>query len=197
MRPSYGLADCVRIDRKRPVIGGTGFRQRCFVALSLRARATLPDTIAVGGQHDVTDALTLAAEATWTNWARFGELRVKFGSAQPDLAADTDWEASWRVALGSIYQVSDEVTVRGGIALEETPIKNATHRIPRIPDDDRLWLGAGFDYELDDSLSLGISYAHLFVQDADVNVTSSTGQTLVGDYDNSVDIVSMQVVYSP
>lgn len=98
-----------------------------------------------------------------------------------------------------ILPVSDEahdnLTARGGVSFERSPIKNGVYRTPRIPDNDRWWATIGVTYAIIEELLLDVSYAHLFVQDAGSKNVNSTGVLLDGEYELSVDIVSLALTW--
>ena len=73
---------------------------------------------------------------------------------------------TWMYSLGGDYRVTDELTLRAGVALDQTPTRNST-RDPRIPDGDRtfLSLGAGYDVKAIKGLSVDLAYSHQFVQE--------------------------------
>ena len=83
---------------------------------------------------------------------------------------------------------------------DETPVPDRT-RTPRIPDEDRQWLAIGASYNVNEKLKFDFGYTHLFIDDADINVTvpiagGAGTDTLVGEYeDPEVDIISLQAVY--
>lgn len=167
-------------------------RSGAFVDTSATARVTLPESFNFGAAADVAEGWTVYADSTWTRWSRFDELRVKFGSPQPDSVQPESWNNSWRFALGTSFAASKAVTLRTGIMWDQTPIPDGEHRTPRIPDQDRFWLSGGLTYAVWDHIDLVASYAHLFVRDADtVNLTSATGARLNGSWDLGVDIVSL------
>ena len=65
--------------------------------------------------------------------------------------------------------------------MDWTPIPSATLS-PRIPDATRTWLSLGVTYRASDSLSIALSYAHLFVPDRTIAQTAlQTGNTLRGN----------------
>ena len=76
-------------------------------------------------------------------------------------------------------------------------------RTVRLPDNDRWWLTAGARWTPTDNLLVDAGYAHLFVKDADIAITraqtggpASFASTVVGSYDSSVDIVSLQLTWA-
>ncbi|RMG39464.1 MAG: aromatic hydrocarbon degradation protein [Candidatus Dadabacteria bacterium] len=164
-----------------------------FTDTSASSSVDLPESVAFGIIHNLSDQWSLLGEVMWTNWDRFDELRVKFGNGQQDSVVDESWEDTWRFSGGVKYAASDALTLRGGITYDEEPIPDSAHRTPRIPGNDRLWLALGASYQITDYISADLSYAHLFVNDTSSAVTGSTGEVLRGNWDLAVDIVSLQV----
>lgn len=88
--------------------------------------------------------------------------------------------------------------MRTGVAYDQAPVKNEEYRTPRIPDNDRVWLAVGAGYKFNEMVSFDVGYAHLFVQDADINKSAATPEdvargTLTGTYSDHVDIISTQL----
>ena len=172
------------------------------------ADITLPDSASLSYFHQLTDKISYSADITWTNWSVFDELRVEFeqnaaGQTLSDNVTIENWEDTWRYSLGGTYAVTDRVTLRGGLAYDETPIPDA-YRTPRIPGADRFWVAFGGGYKMG-AWSFDAGYAHLFVDDGDVNLTTpfppdatdenvSRGN-LSGTFENSVDILSVEASY--
>ncbi len=163
-----------------------------FIDTSISADVTLPESVAVGYYHEVTDRLALMADWTWTHWQRFSELRIDYASAQPDSVTTEAWRNSNRYALGANYRVDDRLLLRFGLAYDETPIPDERHRTPRIPGNDRRWVSLGLNWAFSPATSLDFGYSHLFVSRTPIDETLSTGHELKGNYDNSVDIASLQ-----
>jgi long-chain fatty acid transport protein len=92
------------------------------------------------------------------------------------------------------YKLSDNWTLRGGLAFDQTPTQDST-RDPRIPDGARKWVSFGAGYSPTPNIALNIGYTHLFVDNGDVNDTSATGDNLVGSFDNSGDLFGISMLY--
>ncbi|MGB3293560.1 MAG: OmpP1/FadL family transporter [Phormidesmis sp.] len=163
-----------------------------FTDTSATADLNLPDTIALGVHQEITPQLDLTADLTWTNWSDFRELRVDFDSPQPDSVVPENWNDTIRVAMGLTYEIDDAWKVRGGVAYDPTPAPQA-FMTARIPDSDRTWVALGVSYEPTDNLSLDLAYTHIFVAGRRINNAEPGTGTLIGSYDNSVDIVGAQV----
>jgi long-chain fatty acid transport protein len=91
------------------------------------------------------------------------------------------------------YDFAPGTTFRLGVAYDQTPIPNAQHRIPRIPDSDRVWLTAGVSFSPFESITVHGGYAHLFFQDAPIKTVDPTGNLLAGRSSNQIDIVGLQL----
>lgn len=164
-----------------------------FVPTTVKADVTLPESASLSLYHEINNQWSLLADATWTHWSRFQELRIDFASNQPDSVTVEDWNNSMRYSLGVNYRHNSTWLLRAGVAFDEEPIPDAEHRTPRIPGNDRTWLAIGANYAFSPALSLDVAYAHLFVDDTRINNTSATAGNITGTYDNSVDILSAQM----
>ncbi len=158
---------------------------------------TLPDTFSVSLYHRYGPKLAVMADATWTGWAKFDELRIEFDNPeQPDSVTTENWKNTWRFALGATYNPLPEWALRFGVAYDETPVPDAKHRTPRLPDNDRYWLSLGTGYQVSDRCSFDIGYTHLFAGTAKIDKDpvgeDATRGGLKGDVDVSGDIVSVQ-----
>ena len=172
-------------------VGSTSFQNT-----DASASIDMPETAIISLYHQLNPKWAIMGEAAWTRWSRFEELRVEFDNpAQPDSVQPENWDDSWRVSLGLTYTPNKTWTYRAGVAYDETPIPGDKERTPRIPGNSRTWLAFGLGYNISQSVSIDAGYAHLFVDDSGVDQTGSTGHTLVGDYENSVDILSAQLNY--
>ena len=165
----------------------------------ISADLTLPDNASFGLSHKFRADWTLMADLAWTNWSVFDRLYAVDSNGAPVVDQPEDWEDSWRYSLGLEYSPGSVWTFRAGVALDETPIPNAELRTPRIPGDERTWLSFGFSYEASENLSFDFAYAHLFVDDAQINNTTTNlvgpNFTLTGEFDSTTDIISAQLTY--
>ncbi|MEJ2371526.1 MAG: methylmalonyl-CoA mutase family protein [Gemmatimonadales bacterium] len=93
-----------------------------------------------------------------------------------------------------------------GLALDQTPVPDDSDRSPRVPDADRTWLTLGLTYSHTRNLSFDLGYAHLFVDDPELDDVSDNNDptqpfpagltgfhSVSGSYDSAVDIFGAQV----
>ncbi|MCP5417003.1 MAG: outer membrane protein transport protein [Chromatiaceae bacterium] len=165
-----------------------------FTDTGASAEVDLPELAIISLFHQLTPKWSIMAEAAWTRWSRFEELRIQFDNpAQADSVQPENWDDSWRFSLGVNYAPNATWTYRAGVAYDQTPIPSAEDRTARIPGNSRTWLALGLGYNISQNLSLDVGYAHLFVKNTEIDHAASTGHVLLGDYDNSVDIFSAQL----
>jgi long-chain fatty acid transport protein len=172
---------------------------------SASALLNMPATFSLGALWDVAPTVTLGGELAWTKWSSFHELRVQFSdpSSQPDDVTPENWKDSLYFALGASWHPEGRWTYRLGVALDKTPVPDAT-RTPRIPDADRTWLSAGVGHQFTKAFGMDAGYSHLFCKDSTINLqagsTPSTSNAfydgnLSGTYKNSIDILAVQARY--
>ena len=166
-----------------------------FIDTGATAALDLPETASLSLYHDINANWSVMADATYTRWSRFEELRIKFASGQNDSATPEQWNNVWRFSLGANYRIDKNLTLRAGLALDQEPIPNDALRTPRIPGHDRTWLALGARFTTSEQMDLDIGYAHLQVSDTHINHSNASAGTIIGDYNSSVDIFSAQLNY--
>jgi long-chain fatty acid transport protein len=69
-----------------------------------------------------------------------------------------------------------------------------------LPDSDRTWLSVGAKYQFSPKASVDFGYSHIFFSDARTERAVLSGpvaiQTIRGEWNNSVDILSAQLNYN-
>lgn len=176
------------------------------VALNTAATADFktPDTLSLSYFRPLNQQWDVMADLTRTGWSSFQELRILQASTGGLLQVTPEnWRNTWRVAIGSSYHYSAQWTARIGLAYDQTPVSNA-FRTARIPDSNRVQIAAGGQYKPSKDNVVDFGYTHLFMNNAAINNnTGSTGTpsattvgTLLGNYSNSVDILSVQYAHN-
>lgn len=164
-----------------------------FTDSDIRAKLKLPATISLNAYQQISPRLAATADITWTGWSRFEELRVEFDNpVEPDSVQPENWHDTFRYSLGLNYALNNAWQLRAGVAYDPSPA-DEEYITPRIPDSNRTWLAIGASFKASDSFSFDIGYAHLFVDDTEINQLSTTNGNLRGKFNNSVDIIGLQV----
>lgn len=198
----FGLAFRSKVDQKL-----RGDSDSPFTALDgnpnlrlngdVTAETTLPETLSLSGFTHLNDNWDLMGDVTWTRWSRFRELRVLRDNGSTLTVTPQNWDNTMRYSIGLNYKYSDTLKLRAGFAYDEEAIDDE-FRTVRIPGNDRKWLTLGAGWKATPNTKLDIAYAHLFISDPDIddNQLAIARGRVRGDYDASVDIISMQVTHN-
>ncbi|MEL6422811.1 MAG: outer membrane protein transport protein [Pseudomonadota bacterium] len=181
------------LDGDLGLVGGSAFPEN-DVAL------TTPDTVTVSVRHALSPRLRVMGTFEWTNWSDFDAVTLTdltgIGLAPGATATiDAGWDDAWFASVGAEYDVSDALTVRGGVGFERSPIRNAEQRLTSVPDADRIWLSAGASYAATRYATIDVAYTRVLVDDARFSRSTATdpSATLEGSVETNVDIFSLSV----
>jgi long-chain fatty acid transport protein len=134
-------------------------------------------------------------DVTRTAWKpSFDKVTVDFASNQPDNVLEFGYNDTTFGSIGTEYKLSDTITLRGGVAYDETPTSYA-HRDVKVPDVTRKWLSFGLGWTPSEKTEFNFGYTHLFTNEPAINIVSATGSTLKGKYDVGGDILAASVNY--
>lgn len=167
-----------------------------------RADISMPDQAFLSVSQKVGAGVTLLADLSWTDWNTIQDvIAVNTQTGTPRDRLSFGFEEAWRVAFGVSYDRSEQWTLRGGLAWDESPVKSAVRTV-RLPDADRYWVSFGAQWRPTQQWTVDAGYAHLFTHTVDVNLTrpqlgapASFASTVIGRYENDVDIFSVQVKF--
>lgn len=159
-----------------------------------KANVELPDTLTFSASHQLNNEWAIHGDIAWTQWSSISTIDVV--NTENDVTVDQLellYGDTVRYALGVTYKNGSPWTWRAGIAMDEAPQKNPTLINPRIPDQDRTWLSAGFNYAFAENMSMDVGFAHLLIDDASIdNTDMQTGHSVQGSFDANVNIVGIQ-----
>ncbi|WP_340266398.1 OmpP1/FadL family transporter [Sphingobium mellinum] len=133
--------------------------------LAASAPLDLPDIVTVGFMHRLTPALRAMISARWYNWSKFKGIAITTAAGTSN--KELDYRDSYSVSLGGEYDVSPTLTLRAGTMFDRTPT-NPQYLTTRVPDGDRAWLSGGATVNISPALALNFSYAHTFVEKANI-----------------------------
>jgi len=160
----------------------------------------VPDSASVSVFHNGGSKWEFMGDITWTKWSVLQQLIVTRTSGP---AAGTtlttipfEWDDTWRFGVGANYRMNGQTKLRFGLAYDETPT-NDTTRTPRLPGENRTWVGLGVQFKPSKTGTLELGYAHEFISDANVNNTMPPAPgALDGKFKNKADILSVQYSHS-
>lgn len=157
----------------------------------------MPDTFSASAFHQLSDKWDVMADATWTGWSVFKQLKIDRSTGANLITVPENWSDTWRIAVGANHHYNDRWMARMGLAYDQTPVSD-TFRTARIPDQSRKWLSLGGQYKPGKDSAIDFGYTHLFMSDtpiADNKAATGLGN-LAGVYSSiATNILSIQYTY--
>ena len=163
---SYRSRVDLRFDNADAKFGGA------FSTPTVKAHVSplpLPPVIDAGLFWQITPSWGAEFVYEYTRWSEFKNFTATFspttiflplGAPIPGFQLPQDWKNTSTLRLGSYYALNTNWELRGGLAVEQTPIPNKTLN-PAIPDADKLTLNAGVGYKWD-KFSVDLGYMAVF-----------------------------------
>jgi long-chain fatty acid transport protein len=158
----------------------------------------LPDTANGSVFYRLNNQWDLMGDVQYTGWSTIKDLTIVRSTGQVVLSTPENFRDTWRVAAGANYHYGDQWTFRGGVAYDQSPVRDA-ERTPRLPDSDRTWLTVGVQYKPSPSLAFDLGYAYIWIRDPSINQnegSTATNGLITGSYRANVNIVGLQVTYT-
>lgn len=159
------------------------------------ATVELPDTFIFSVAHKLDSKWELLGDISWTGWSSVDKVDIMRSSGALAQTLDTDFQDTWRVALGANYQLNDAWKLKFGVAFDETPVKNAEKRLTSLPDNDRIWFSFGGQWKPSKASALDMGVSYLYVDDTKINNGNAADLSkglVKGEYDSSVWILGAQ-----
>jgi long-chain fatty acid transport protein len=166
--------------------------------IPISADLSTPDQLTIGLSHAFTPALTVHAGFEWTNWSILETPLVTGPGGVVVTDLPLNYDDGYFYSLGFDYKLNDQLTLRAGLAYEESPIDTEI-RSTRLPDNDRIWASVGASYQWNSKLSFDLAYTHIFTKETDIRIVPGhqdfEGLPFLADVDSNVDIVSVGLRY--
>lgn len=161
------------------------------------ADVSLPASLSLSAFSHLSDKWELMGDITWTRWSQFERLAVYRNGGALLTETIENWDNTMRYSVGVNYLYSDAIKLRAGLAYDEEAIKDE-FRTARIPGNDRKWVSLGASYAMSPTSKFDIGYSHLFISDAKIDdnqITRGNGRVR-GEYEGSVDLLSLQYTHN-
>ena len=154
-----------------------------------------PASVVISGYHQVSDDITLLWDLGRTFYSAFEETKVELEGFPTEIVLERNWKDANRYAIGTHYQLNDNVILQAGYSYEESTVETVDRSID-LPLDNiqRFTVGAIYKVSPNTDLSLGLEYADLGSPNIEDN-----GDPLFaspeGEYDNSAMAGSLSINY--
>ncbi|WLQ13145.1 outer membrane protein transport protein [Hahella aquimaris] len=151
----------------------------------------LPDITELSLFQRINDQLAVHASVTYMGWEHFDKLEVKLNSGLDQVLKQENWDDSIRYAIGATYNVDNNLTLRAGLALDETPVAEENRSLS-IPDADRMWYSIGATYKVNANISVDAGYTHLNGDKVYLSEESTLGE-FNGSSEGDANLYSVQL----
>lgn len=140
---------------------------------------TTPETVNFSLTQQMTDRLKLMFGASWARWSQFDQILVT-GSELPVITDEQqNYSNAWAFSTGGEYQLTPELALRAGVALDFTPTQDSTRSV-RIPSDDRRIFSIGAGWSPTPDLTLDVAYSYLTERGTQVDQSKTDGFNVGG-----------------
>jgi len=161
----------------------------------------LPASLQLSYAGDLSDRTQILMGVEWMEWSSLDQLVINHegpsGAVPPGYnpaVESFDWENTVRYSLGVRHAMNDTTVLRAGVAQEEAT-QGTDNRSAISPDSDRVWVTLGAGFTPVENMTIDVGYAHIFVEDADINRSDKFGAPLVGTYELDADVIGAQLSY--
>lgn len=148
----------------------------------------LPDTFILSVWQQVSDRWEAMGDLSYTRWGKVKDLSI--ATLGGPVVEPFSYSNSWRFAWGAAYQTSDVAKLRFGIAYERSPLDDA-ERTARLPDNDRLWLSVGGQWNAGYYGKIDLGYSYLYAKDPDIS-QNGNGINLRGRHEVGIHLLGVQ-----
>jgi len=161
--------------------------------LDLDLTLTFPQGINVGLFQELTPEWALLLDAGWSEWSSFGYIPVTLGPKT--IHQERQWDDTWRIGAGTQYQLTDNLLVRTGFSYDSAPVP-PERLLPDLPVFDAYRYSGGFEYTMNEHVTLSLNYTYVDFGDTDVNSVAlpPTGSVILDGEYSSANIHTIGIV---
>ncbi len=159
-----------------------------------KADLRLPDMAILSMVQGVSDRWELLGDISLTRWSCLDKVDIFTPpSTSPAQTLETQFDDSWRVAIGANYKASDAWKIKMGLAYDKTPVPDAEHRMVSLPDNDRIALALGVQWKPTKSSAVDVGGQYLYMKSPDINNPQDPTRGIVkGDFDDKAYLIGVQ-----
>lgn len=188
-----GAADWTVPANVAAVFAASPITRQLFHDGAISASLTTPSTTSVDVRYAFSDRFAMMASWSETGWSSLREIRVDFANPDPDLVEPFQWRDTQFVSLGGEFKFNNRLTLRAGLAYDETPTHIET-RTPRLPDNDRTWYSMGASWNATEALEINFGYTRIELDSTRVDI-SAGGSHLAGPFEGRADLYGLSAQY--
>jgi long-chain fatty acid transport protein len=162
---------------------------------AIYAPLTTPTIDTLSARWDINQQFRLMSDIQRTGWNSLENVTIYRADGSllgPPEAFD--WKNTTFFSVGGEWDMSDAFTFRAGIGHDESPTNDRT-RTPRLPDNTRNLYSIGMTWRATDAFSIDAAFQRISIDSPSVNVVSSSGSRLVGEFDGHANLFGLAARY--
>lgn len=177
-----------------------GVNRAALYDTGIRSEVEIPPVANLSYFHRLDARWDLMFDAQWTGWSTIRTLTFTRDDGSVLQSTPENFENAWKLALGVNYRPGGHWLLRGGVAVDQSPV-SAPWRTARLPDADRTWLAAGGQYQFGGGMTLDVGAAYVWVKKGSIDQSGDPPNVpaygrLDGSYRSHTVILSGQLVYA-
>jgi long-chain fatty acid transport protein len=165
-----------------------------FNDADITAPLTTPAIDTLSARWDITQDFRLMGDIQRTGWHTLEAVNIYRANGTVLGHEAFDWDDTMYYSIGGEWDLSDTLTFRAGLAIDESPT-NDTTRTPRLPDNDRNLYSLGLTWNASEALSIDAAYQRINIDDPKIDVVSSSSSRLRGQYSGHADLYGIALQY--
>lgn len=165
------------------------------------AKLTLPSSLTLGANYDITKKFRSGLAMTWTEWSTIDHIDFKLTKnalgQDKSHTMDLGWHDAFRIGFGFEYDFTDAFCGRIGYTYDWDP-SHKNHGTTMLPPGDRHIIGFGCGYKFLDNWRIDLGYNFIIMEATTRHmVNKDTGVNYAFETENAYShIVSASVSYS-
>jgi long-chain fatty acid transport protein len=141
---------------------------------TFNATLPLPAELTVGLSYQANEKLLLAFDFNRTFWDVYESLDIEFGNPEiPTSINPRNYENANTYRFGLEYQAMENLTLRGGYYIDQTPVQSGFFA-PETPRNDAQGYTAGLSFNVNTKLSIDASFLYLRFKEVDESYDAYT-----------------------
>lgn len=159
------------------------------------APLTTPSVDTLSARWDINQQFRVMADLQRTGWHSLQQVAIyRANGAALGPAEAFDWKNTTFFGVGGEWDMSDAFTFRAGIGRDESPTNDRT-RTPRLPDNTRMLYSIGMTWRATDAFSVDAAFQRINIDSPTVDVVSSSGSRLTGQFDGHANLFGLSAQY--
>ena len=175
-----------------------GALQTAYADTTFDADLVLPAELTIGVAYQYSDKTTLAFDLNRTFWSAYDELTVTFDNAAGVSTNPRNYKDANIYRFGVQHQYNDQWTLRGGIYIDESPVRDG-YFAPETPRNDSIGYTAGASYQYNENMEFDVSLLILTFDEVDNSYDyyeeGGTPIPFGGTYDSSATSIGFGLSY--